>query len=495
MTATAMLAAMAAVTAAAQDPAFESRRLAIGERADTLLPVDVDDDGLQDLIVQSSRDLHVFLYRRDGGFRSPADQVLRLDATTFLWTLGRFCDDPRDHLVTASSRGIHRHRRERAGFAAGSEDLIIHPSLFEGTLSEEHHPILLRFMPDLNADGLSDAVLFGPNELVVLAQRRDESGRPDFALSQKLPIPVDTGLMLHPGPHQPLRMMTSVPSLAHGDLNGDRRADLCYYQNESIGAFYQQPDGRFSAQDPRDIASKKRKRRHQYLKFDVPPQILDLNGDGLLDIVAVYPTKGRAHVLLNREGRTDYTNPDAVLKIADGWGTGVYVEDLDGDGRLEIVLGIVRKFGILGGIDVFLSKRVDLELHFFRYDEKARTYLAEPVQELKFTIPFTFQATRETADIDLTFRPNFKADLDGDGRRDLIVEKDPNTLQVYYGAPQGLVRKVPGGVIPIQPPPGAALTQIFVSDFNGDRRSDLMLRHVIVEGRKHELELKISKSR
>jgi len=472
----------------AQD--YSSTPLACGDRADTFLAEDVDGDGRRDLVVQSGLDLRFFVLG-PGGFPAAPTFSLRLDATTFLWTLASFADHPKASVVTMSSRGIHRYVRADGGFAPRPQDLVIHPNIFEGSVAADQAPLHLDFMPELTGDGLRDAVLFAAGEILVLTQRKDAAGRPDFRLAQKLPLPIDSGLQLSWGPHQTVREVTSVPVIAYGDFNGDKRVDISYYLDESIGTFFQQPDGRFAAADERAVGEK-RKRRNTFLRFEVPPQIVDLNGDGLLDVVVVYASKGRTHVYMNRDGKTDFSNPDAVLRVEDGWSTGAYVKDLDRDGTSEIIMGIVRKFGILGGLEVFTSKKIDLELHVFRFDAKAGTYNTQPVQQIPFRIPFTFQATRDSAQVDLTFRPNFDADVDGDGRIDLIVERDAQTLDVYKGTATGFTDK-PALAISYRPPADVATTQPFIADFNGDGRSDFIMRYVMGDRRKHQVEVLISR--
>ncbi len=485
--AAALLASALAAGAAPQDPSYAVTRLAL-DRADAILAYDIDGDKRPDLVVQSGLDLHFFLLR-NGAFRESPDITLRLESGTFLWTLAKFCDGDLPCVATMSSRGIHRHPRADGGFAPRPQDLVIHPNIFEGSLAPTKAPLHLDFMPDLDVDGLPDALLFARGEVLVLRQRAD-AGRPDFRLSQKLEVPIDAGLVMLFGPHQQVHEVTSVPVIAVGDLNGDKRPDISWYQNDSMGAYYQQPDGRFTHDDPRTIVEN-RKRRSSYLKFEVPPQIVDLNNDGLLDVVVVLASKGRTIVYLNRDGKLDFINPDALLAVDKSWSAGAYLKDLDRDGRMEIVSSIVRKLNIVSGIDAFISKKIDLELHVYRYDEQRKTYLNTPAQQLTFTIPYTFTATRESANIDLIFRPCFDADVDGDGRLDLLVDRDGRSLSVFRGAKDRLIEEKASAAISFDPPANVASTQPFVADFNGDGRSDLVLRYALAD-KKHAVDVLMS---
>ena len=101
--------------------------------------------------------------------------------------------------------------------------------------------------------------------------------------------------------------------------------------------------------------------------------------------------------------------------------------------------------------------------------------------------------TRESASLDITFRPNFEGDFNGDNRRDLLVASAPDTLSIYWGEPDRYVSDRAGASIPMSPPAGVAHTEPFVADFNKDGISDIVLRHHLTEPNKHVLEIKLSK--
>ncbi|HYE99212.1 MAG TPA: VCBS repeat-containing protein [Planctomycetota bacterium] len=474
-----------ALALALQAPTFETRTLEAGPRAEAVVARDLDADGHVDLLVQSGRDLQVFR-SRGGSLPAKPDQVLRLDPAAFLWTLGRLPGEARPTLLTQGTRGIQAHRGEGPGFGPG-RDLVVHPTLFEGPPSDAKPPLRQEFAPDLDRDGLSDILLYRRDAIYIMKVQADGTA----ACLQKLPIPVDVTTIVPWQPHLSIAERSAVPVLAVGDMTGDGRIDLGVYREDAVGIFRQGEDGLFTGGDDHAFNSDRRKRRGpRYFQFDLPPWIADFNHDGLLDLALIFPSKGRVQVYYGRAGRADYSQPDDIMRVADGWSTGVYIDDLDGDGRLDLIMGVVRKFGITEGIQVFLSGRVDMELHIYPCGADGR-FARDPVQELKFSIPFSFQVSRESATLDLVFRPNFQGDFDGDGRRDMLVLADARTLQIYRGVKDQLVGKEPTGAITIDPPDGTLLTEPFVADLNGDGVSDLLLKHKLPE--RHVLELKLSR--
>lgn len=470
-------------------PAFDVVALKV-DRCDEVATADVDGDGRPDLLILDGRSLAVFRTSATGVSDTP-DVRIRFDADAFLWSTATFADAPGPQIVTFTSRGLRRHVRGGDGAWGPAEDLVVHPNLFEGAARPDVPPLRIDFMPDLDGDGLSDALLFRTDELWIFRQSRGAGGRPEFRIAQKLPFSVETESLVGWAAHQKLSRWNRVPVLVRGDWDGDGRPDLVWFRDETIGAFLQQPDGRFAAAEGRTIGGRKPKRRNTLLKFEVPPRLIDLDGDGMLDVATTYPTTGQVRVFLNRKGRIDLNAPDASLQ-GPGWSTGIYVQDLDGDGRMEIVMGVVRKLDLFSGISAFLSKKVDLELHFFRSDARG-LYRNEPAQVLTFAIPFTFTATRDSTQIDLTFWPTFEADVDGDGLKDLLLEADGGNMAVYRGDRTNVMGAAPWTQVAGAPPPGTLSTRVRAADLNGDGRSDLIVVHQAVDSGRAKVEVRLSK--
>ncbi len=469
----------------AQD--YDTLVLEAGPRSDAVLARDLDGDGRPELLVQSGRDLQIYLNDK-GRFAPKPSQSFRLDPAVFLWTLGTLDGQRLPALLTAGSRAVQGHAFDGRGFGP-ARDLVVHPSVFEGRCAEGRPPLRLDFAPDFDKDGRSDVLLFQKDSLFVMKQ---EVGG-EFRCLQKLPVPVDVVTTIPWQPQLNLAEKSQVPALAVGDLSGDGRADVGIYREEAIQIFRQEEGGRFVGGEGRDLAERKRKNRGpRFFQFDLPPRIEDFDGDGLLDLALVYPSKGRVHVYYARAGRTDFSQPDMVMRVADGWSTGIYVEDLNGDGKLDLIMGVVRKFGITEGIQVFLSGKVDLELHIYPTGPDGR-FTKDPAAELKFGIPYSFQFTREAASLDLIFRPNFKGDFNKDGLRDMLVGADAKTLRIYPGLKDRCISDQPAGTITMNPPEGTSTTEPFVADLNGDGVSDLLLKHQLLAPLRHVLELKLSR--
>ncbi|HZN61764.1 MAG TPA: VCBS repeat-containing protein [Planctomycetota bacterium] len=464
----------AASPAFAQALDYDTIRLDV-DKVDSIDTVDLNADDRPDIVITAGRSAKIFLFKPGAGFARAPDRTIQFGPDVYLWTAARFADAPGLQLAVFSSRGIQRFARTGPADWSAAEDLIVAPNLFRGHAQADAAPLRLDFLRDLDGDGLADAIYFMEEALWFFTQEKDGAGRPRFRLKQKLPLAGEAELKTGWAPHHKLTQTVMVPLLVVGDVNEDKRPDLMYLRRESVGQFIQREDGRFDAPKEGSLAERKKARR-QYLKFEAPPRIADFNGDGALDVAIPdsYRFQARVEVHFNRRGRPDFTMPDAVLKVEDAWSSGIYVEDLDGDGKPEIIQGVIPKFGVIGGIETFLSGKITVELHFHRLEKG--TFLNKPVQQVGLKIPYTFQATTDSAVADLKFWPQLKADLDGDGFKDLIVGKDENSLAVHFGRKDTLVAAEAKGTISLQPPADTISTKTHVADFNGDGRSDLVIR-------------------
>ncbi len=475
-----------------QDLPYDTVRLDV-DKADSIDSIDLNADGRPDLVVTAGRAAKIFLFRPDAGFSRTPDRTIAFGPDAYLWTAARFVDMPGLQLAVFTSRGIQRYPRTGPAEWAGPEDLVVAPNLFRGAAQADAAPLRLEFLRDLDGDGFAEALYFVEEALWIFTQDKDASGKARFRLKQKLPLPAESELKTGWGPHHRLTQTVSVPLLVVGDVNEDKRLDIMYLRKESVGQFIQRADGRFDVPQEGALAGERKKARRQFLKFEAPPRIADFNGDGALDVAIPdnYRFRARVDIYFNRRGRPDFTTPDAVLKVEDAWSSGIYVEDLDGDGKPEIVQGVIPKFGVVGGIQTFLSGKIDVELHFHRLEKG--TFLNTPAQRLSLAIPYTFHATLDSATADLKFWPQLKADLDGDGSRDLIVGSGERELAVHFGRKKELMSRDAGAKIALDPPDRTVSTKTYIADFNGDKRSDLVIRYETAGRGASVVDVKVSK--
>jgi hypothetical protein len=317
-------------------------------------PAELDGDGLPDLVTVGGGDLALMFARSTGGFWGLPS--LALDASPGDLVHGDFDGDGRVDVLVAPALG-----RELSLFASR-----------DGGLAPVAIPQPLAFAPgrmvtlDLDADT--------PAELAVV----------DIVAGEIVILDRGPGDVLGEAGRLPVGDFPSF--LGAGDIDGDGLTDLLALHADlsRVQLFF--GSGGLSFSDPVTLT---------YDIATVRAALIDLNGDGLLDIVGV-DGASRVWWCVNQEGRS--FGPGQRLNA----GTGAVLlatGDLDGDGDSDVVVGC----------------RVDRSL-------------------VAFENPGTGVLTRRTGSTMLASEPFGVtiADLDQDGRGDVVVNlRDQGRLDIY----------------------------------------------------------------
>lgn len=480
----------------AAPPPFTRARLLRSAAVDEIRLEDLTGDGRPDILVQQSpgRELALFVQRTDGTFPYKPDRRLRLPDTLFAWCLAalgppgakaprRVCGLTPDGILAFPPLD---------GPEAPPVELILFPTAFAGR--NRQTPVFAEFLQDLDADGDVDALVPQSDGLCVFRQTAPGV----FALDQQIPLEL--------GSIQPTwgtglgRVVTvcATPRVMTADLLGRGSPQILLYAQDTLSVHAIGSDGRFGWLPDVEIALRGRKSRRRFslIQYQLPPSVLDLNGDGALDILHVVAGRGEAHLFLGAPGsRSVFPTvgkprpPDDTKKI-DGYIPNYWVRDLDGDGRQDLLLSTVGKLTVIGGLQIFLTRQVDIQLMAFLNRPGGR-YPREPDFVRAFTVPLSMYATRDELEIDTPFFPCVDGDFNRDGRKDLVIKHAPTALAVYPGTPHGVFGEAPIVELPID-----ALydkTTVQVADLNGDGVSDLVLHHVDWDTMFHDVEIFLSR--
>ena len=354
------------------------------------------------------------------------------------------------------------------------------PEIFpiDQTVSQLH-------VADLDGDGLNDIIVANNlrSKINLLYNLTGKTNRTDTTSARKLEInelPPDSRFRIDSLPSD-----ERIAAMAVTDMNGDGRPDLVYFgDGKDLEVRYNLGTNGWS--EP--------KRWHfDDGRMDANALVTgDLNGDGLTDI-ALLGDNGAVYFLAQQK---DHTLAEPVKIPYSGTPKAIQIADVDGDGRNDLVF---VDFDNASPFRVRLQNaagQLGPELYFkgpvlrsFWLDNLAgdhTNYLAAVVQATGRAEVSQF--TRKPAETlsgafkkgqfqilplnktDAARRGVLWADVDGDGRADLLVAEPENgQLSVYLQQADGSLAP------PKKFPCLAGVSQIAVSDWNKDGRPEIFL--------------------
>jgi hypothetical protein len=206
--------------------------------------------------------------------------------------------------------------------------------------------------------------------------------------------------------------------------------------------------------------------QHSLLLFLTP---VDVNRDGFVDVILSKVTgkllerKIGIFLFIHQQNvRQPFSPRPQQTIMLEGFTPGVAIEDVNGDGKGDLLLSYVR-VGLWDIMKNLLSNRVNLVTAIYLL-QTDNTYAAEP----------DFQE-KTSYEIDLSDGvrlhgawPTLGGDFTGDGHKDLLIARDTE-IMIYPNTQDGNLFADPlvQSHLPTTP-------YMYVIDLNGDRKDDLL---------------------
>jgi hypothetical protein len=468
MTAAARQIAMAAALAAsawAQAQIGLQQSLAPGFPLADFRLVDLTGDGARDLLIVGDNGQVRTFAARPGSRMLPdkATGALRIPAPRHtLLALAALRDAPHPpDLIAVSPDGIFAYRAGAGGAFAQSGTAIAPTTKLRRPRFRLRvgRPTFSRICRDMNGDGRED-VLVPTGESIELwlnagttASTADTGGFPHLRRAARLPVKVRRWPSFEAGRlSDELESSFSVPQLKTADLNGDGRDDLiiedggrrAFHLQRGDGMIPVQPDVSVDLEIFRDTTPKANLRPGRTLAGGDRQSIQsrDLDGDHIPDYVVAHRRK--VWVFHGRKVQgPQFTKPTQILRSADDV-TALSLMDLQPDGHPDLVIVKVQ-VPSLGGLLASALGNLEVEVtavgyasrsgHGFETTPGWRSDITVELPSVVSIMKNPYSVIRRFEEAGNAFESSLSADLDGDGKADVIVlDRAAGKLRIWHGA-------------------------------------------------------------
>ena len=395
---------------------------------------DFDGDGRSDLLSVSftamppdeARQVRLHFQRPDGSLPTTPDWVGLLPTGAAVYDIADLRDRPGSEMILLTKGGITV--LSFSGRKARRRDIAIEgPALIAVAPDERGLDRIQIARTDLGSEmrllipGFLECVVLTPEGEVV--SRLEISGRANYYMPPR-PGPLVSG--------SEIEVHFDYPRLNAGDVDGDGRVDLVATDRHEIQVFTQRDDGSFPRHADQTVAvGWVSERDHIRSSGNLAIDLQDFNSDGRADLLisqtrgGLFKAQSENRIHLNRKGSWDLESPDQVFTNKDGMAT-VQVLDLDGDGTAELIDGRIP-MGAFQLIEMLVTKDIDTEIAVYRLQDGGM-FDKTPWFTRSLEIAFNFDTNRP-----LGFFPDYKADLNGDGHKDLLTSGKGDEIEVYLG--------------------------------------------------------------
>jgi hypothetical protein len=485
---------------------FSTHTLDFAGRAFEIFPLDMDEDGLQDIVVvhlddeqeQPLRLLTVFPHLAGKGFSPEKRFVLPIAPDAVAITLGNWDGKRGIDVGLIAPKGVFSHSfigadgaasqpattaavnstalPRAAAFAPQATPLIEKPGFLD---LPQHDVVFVWIGPeDIDGNGLHDLVLPRTDGYTIFFQTEPGS----FGRTCDLEVPQQN--QVADSPFAFLSFERRLPRLVLQDFNGDFRKDVLFCYDDSFVCHLQEDSGQFPSAPSLKFSSRFMVDAEKMNRIEVSMITLDdLNGDKVPEMI-VTRTRGEIgvfesiatdiYVLYGKAGAAYQAVPDQIIKVR---GVSIYPQfiDINRDGFKDIIVSCFRtdliSVGVSAAIDSFT-----FTYYVYTFDGPTGMLTDVPAYDVAVSI------SREMLEKGGRNLPlvSFSGDFDGDGRNDMLTTSGDGVLSIYRGKRAvGMVHRSEIGFekgeylrLKLEAP-----KWIDILDMNKDGKSDILLQY------------------
>ena len=469
---------------------------------------DFNGDGLDDLLLVSGREVRLHLQRpttdtggsRKNSWSAAQDQKLLFHPKTIMFDVANLDRHGGAELVTLAEDGIFYQVWEEGQLSQRRNRLVAttQVGLERPTRSEVRWKDVLR---DLDGNGADDLLIPAAGGFEVW-RNVGKQGEP-IHMAGPLMLPTPMGSFIRLGSERPSSRVTHAfwyPEPTPGNFVAADSDDVVIPHENAVliydgGGRY--ADGPGMKIDLADVRQHKQKKREGLIDLDrsLPTRVIDVNGDQILDLVSTHIGDGTTYIYLGGKGRetTAYEQPDRVVRSG-GICFLTHFQDLDGDGKSDLILARTDPLGALHLLSILITREVTVDaLVFFGRSDGRWPSEPDTVREVDIPILMRGRSQKEGMDFGTNIVISMEADLDGDGRCDLVSNLDHTHLALYPMQADRSFAEDASQEITIPSTEDFRYIDTRPFDLNRDGRSDLVLAYHSWENDRDRLVLIVSR--
>ncbi|MFQ5603757.1 MAG: FG-GAP repeat domain-containing protein [bacterium] len=467
---------------------------------------DLNNDGLKDILLilkkkaenpGQERWISVYL-QKPNGFDGKPSQEFKVSDDIILYDIGDVQGDFQKEFVFFTSSGVYFYPFKQNQLDLTPQRLFAAQSIF--MLSNKNRLQNWNFVADLNGDFVDEVIV--PHFTRCDIYFRNPESR--NWLINEVPLRAETKVSGFYDPRFSVGNKTeaqyAMPYIALQDFNADGRKDLIGIYQDSLVVYCQDNLGYFAKECHHKIdlffgeiwkgAKIQRTRIGDKSERTFLKKILDLNHDGLLDVVSIRVSTKKSFVNPYNEvrihlGKKDSTDsidrvffekePDQIIQPG---GTQLVLDilDLNRDGRYDLIIPVVN-VGLKNIISMLLTKSVEIQAEVYLMNKRG-FYPEKPDMKNSLVVRFSYRggATSPVYEI---------ADFNGDGLLDILSSLDEKMLIFFWGSEKILDSKVSAKYLTHLPQNGEMVRAMHL---NSDKKCDIVITYNEDNSRHKELE-------
>jgi len=428
---------------------------------------DFNGDGIKDILLCGNRVLSLFESGPAGPGGTPS-HVLRVPDDAVLLDVADIDGDGAREVVVLKAGGVYTILPGSQGMTVQTQIISAKSRLIPPRVEELK---FVDFVRDISGDGPEDVIF--PDLQVMEVFRSDGTGA--FTSWATIPYTPRAEYSQEPLSDTGGRRETlNLPVLlAGGEVGVKRRFVL--FDGSWIRLMQRQPDGSCKELAARNIYADETIAdgdRDMRLRFSSNVFFEDLDHDGLGDLVVCNNSKGEMRFFLGiDEGHED--REDLCIKVQGNTFQPV-LTDLNGDGRKDLILPSIGEVGLFTILKIFFTSRFSMSFMVF-FNRGEPLFRMMPDDERRVTFPLSFSTTPKGISVASVLIYSFDGDFNGDSRTDLLLRGDKNRISVFYGFEGQAFATEPSLSFEVAIVPASFLVTTHTGDVTGDGRADLFL--------------------